>query len=338
MKHLLLIILIALLIHDKAFAQNDTLILTNNDVVTGEIKSMEKGILIIETDYSDSDFKVEWDKIREIYSKAQFLVSLEGGIRLNGSISSVAGEKNKAVIITATDSISTTLKDIVFLKGLKSDFWGRLEANLDIGLTLTKANNLRQLSVRSGLGYIADLWQVNGYYNHIVSDQDSVPVTRRTDAGISYRYYLQNDWFVGTSVNFLSNTEQAIDLRTTGNVGAGKMIVMTNQKYWALGAGLAFNNERFSNETEDRNSLEGYLGTELNLFDVGDLNLLSSLYVYGGITEAGRWRGDFKLDAKYDLPHDFYLKPGITVNYDNRPAIKGSEMDYVFVFTVGWEL
>lgn len=31
--------------------------------MTGEIKSMNKGVLVIETDYSDSDFKIEWEKI-----------------------------------------------------------------------------------------------------------------------------------------------------------------------------------------------------------------------------------------------------------------------------------
>jgi hypothetical protein len=306
--------------------------------VVGEIKSMDKGILTIETDYSDSDFKIEWDKVIEIYSDVQFLISITGGQRLNGSLKSVPGGDKAIYLYSEGDSILSSLNDVVFLKSLKSDFWGRLKVNLDVGLTLTKANNQKQLSVRSGLGYVADLWQIDSYYNYIVSDRDSVPITRRTDAGISYRYYLQNDWFVGTSISFLSNTEQAIDLRTTGNLGAGKMIVHTNQKYWALGTGISYSNERFSNETEDRNSAEAYLGTELNLFDIGDLNLLSSFYVYAGITEHGRWRGDFKLDAKYDLPHDFYLKPGLTMNYDNRPAIQGNETDYVFVFTVGWEL
>jgi hypothetical protein len=32
------------------------LIMNNNDVIVGEIKSMDKGVLVIDTDYSDSDF------------------------------------------------------------------------------------------------------------------------------------------------------------------------------------------------------------------------------------------------------------------------------------------
>jgi len=40
-------------------AQTDSLILSNNDLIIGEIKSMEKNILGIEKDYSDVDFKIK---------------------------------------------------------------------------------------------------------------------------------------------------------------------------------------------------------------------------------------------------------------------------------------
>jgi hypothetical protein len=84
--------------------------------------------------------------------------------------------------------------------------------------------------------------------------------------------------------------------------------------------------------------LKAYFGSELNLFDIGDLSLLSNIWAYPSFTENGRWRTDFIFDAKYDLPLDFYIKVGFTLNYDNRPAVKGKETDYVLAFSVGWEL
>jgi hypothetical protein len=57
-------------------------------------------------------------------------------------------------------------------------------------------------------------------------------------------------------MNFLSNTEQALNLRTTGKLGAGKYIVHTNKQYWGLGAGLSLNNESFTNGTASRSSLK----------------------------------------------------------------------------------
>ncbi|MGX7835844.1 hypothetical protein ACWKSR_11900, partial [Campylobacter fetus subsp. venerealis] len=52
------------------------------------------------------------------------------------------------------------LPDIVYLNVLDEGFWSRLSANVDFGWSLTRANNLKQLNVRSGLGYLADLWKI----------------------------------------------------------------------------------------------------------------------------------------------------------------------------------
>ena len=42
-----------------ATAQSDTLILINGDMIVGDLKSMDKGVVTIEPPYSDSDFKIE---------------------------------------------------------------------------------------------------------------------------------------------------------------------------------------------------------------------------------------------------------------------------------------
>ena len=336
LKYLLMVIICQLFVAG-ASAQHDSLILKNGDVIVGELKSMDKGVLTIETPYSKNDFTVEWDKLKKIYSKSYFLISLTDGQRFNGSFQSV-GTKDTVQIHSADGGdVNVRMQNIVYLKGLKSDFWSRLTASIDVGLSLTKANNLHQLNMSTNATYLADKWQLNFYYNDLRSKQDSIALTRRTDFGPTFKYFLQNDWFLNTSLTFLSNTEQALNLRTTGKAGAGKYLVHTNKKYFGLGGGLSFNNESFTNETPGRSSLEGYAGFELNLFDLENLDLLSDLYVYPSLTESGRWRSDFSLDLKYDLPLDFYIKLGTSVNFDNRPAIKGNEFDYVTSFSIGWD-
>jgi hypothetical protein len=63
------------------------------------------------------------------------------------------------------------------------------------------------------------------------------------------------------SINWLSNTEQALELRTTAKLGAGKFLRHTNKKYWKATGGHSFNNEIFSNNTESRQSLEAFIGS-----------------------------------------------------------------------------
>ena len=118
----------------------------------------------------------------------------------------------------------------------------------------------------------------------------------------------------------------------------GKFLIHTNTAYLGLQGGVALNKETFTSGDPDRESAEAYMSTEVNLFDIGDLNLLTNATAYPSITAKGRWRFDFKFDLKYDLPMDFYIKAGITYNFDNQPIDESSKTDYVFQTTFGWEL
>jgi hypothetical protein len=322
--------------HQVLYAQNDSLLLKNDDIIVGEIKSMDRGVLTIETDYSDKDFKIEWSGITEIHAESFFLISLSDGRRYNGTLESLSPGR-ATINIVEGGTTEVDLMDLVFLKSIDEGFWSRIYAAIDVGYSLTKANNLRQFSLNGKIGYLAERWSLDASYNSVLSKQDSVADTKRTDGNITYRYFLPKDWFMMGDISFLSNTEQKLNLRSNGKLGLGKFMIHTNSTYWAFQAGASVMNENFSDESPDRQSMEGFLGTELNMFDVGDLGLLTNVTAFPGITESGRWRVDFKFDLKYDLPLDFYVKLGFTINYDNQPVEGASDTDYVFQTGFGWE-
>ena len=69
-------------IYTITLAQLDTIVVSSGDILLGDMKSMSRGVVTIETDYSDSDFKIEWAKVIKVSSKGAFIVSLESGERL----------------------------------------------------------------------------------------------------------------------------------------------------------------------------------------------------------------------------------------------------------------
>ena len=79
----------------SAYAQRDSLILKNWDIIVGELKSLSKGVVTIETDYSKNDFNIEWDGLKEIYSDSRFLITVKNGSRLNGTFHSIEGGKRR---------------------------------------------------------------------------------------------------------------------------------------------------------------------------------------------------------------------------------------------------
>ncbi len=317
--------------------QSDSLIFKNGNNIVGEVKSMDRNILKIETDYSDDDFTIEWDGVKEIYTETFFLITVTDGTRYNGHLKS-DGTGKLQILTEDGQTITLDPHEIVLLDDVDQGFWSQLYASIDFGLDVTKANDFRQVSMRSNLGYIAKRWQLDGSYNTYFSKQNEVEDIKRTDGGVTFKYFLPHDWYPMVSVDFLSNTEQQIQLRATGKAGMGKYIIHTNHYYWGFSAGANYNNENYSIDTiPDRKSWEGFIGTELNMFNTGDLSLITNIIAYPSITEAGRWRTDFKFDVKYDLPLDFYIKAGLTINYDNQPAPGSPEADYIFHTGFGWE-
>jgi len=339
MKKTFLLLLLGFITIQLLHAQVDSLVFKNGNFVVGEVKGMDRGVLTIETDYSDDDFTIEWDGIHEIYTVTYFLITLTDGSRYNGHVNTIT--PGDLMLTTSTgEEINVQQDDIVWLDDVDKGFWSQLYASIDIGFDITKANNLRQVSTRATLGFLAERWNLDGTYNTLFSKQDEVENIKRTDGNITFKYFLPKDWYPYASLKFLSNTEQSIQLRTTGSMGFGKYVIHTNRTYWGFNLGANINNERFTIDSiPDRDSWEGAFGSELNMFDVGDLNLFTKVFAYPSFTEKGRWRADFNFDAKYEMPFDddFYIKFGVTINYDNQPAEMGKETDYVLHTGFGWE-
>ena len=331
------LLLVAVMTFGTSFAQTDSLIFSNGEMVIGEIKSMDRGIITIETFYSDSDFKIEWDRVTWVRSTQGYLVTLADGRRFNASINSTAND-DEIALDNGVMKILVPVQEIVDFKPIDDAFWDKISANIDLGLNITKANNLVQFNMRSYLAYLTKHWEISGTYNNVFSSQDSVANTRRMDANINFKVFLPKAWYVFYGNDFLQNDEQKLALRSTSKIGAGNYIVKSNKTYLGVFGGLSYNYETYTeNADPDRKSTEFLAGLELNLFDIGDLSLLTNAIVYPNLTESGRVRFDFRFDLKYDLPMDFYIKTGTTLNFDNRPVAGAGELDYVIQTGIGWE-
>lgn len=339
-----LIVILMALVATVVRGQTDTVTLSNNDMLVGEIKEMNRGVLIMETDYSDSDFKIEWEKVRDIKSSQLYTVNLrDRQLLTNARIVTLA--PGQFALQGDEGERQVPVEDIVYVRQLDEGFWSKVSASVDFGFSLTKANNLQQFNTNAFLGYKDEKWLFTANYRDVTSSQDSVDPVRRREGGLNADYSFRNGLFLGARVNFLSNTEQNLDLRTTGVVGLGYYLIRSNQLYWNVFAGPAVNVENVGSVealdvqgSPDRQSVEGVVGTELNMYDIGDLNFFTNIYWYPSITEEGRNRIDYRIDVKYDLPLDFYVKAGFTLNYDSQPAPGGQQSDYVFQTGFGWEL
>ena len=326
-----------MLIAMKSYGQLDTLTFDNGEIVVGEIKSLNRGVLAIETAFSDSDFLIEWDAVRSIRSSRYYLITISDGRRLNASINS-SGDGSEVIMMDGMWPHTADLDEIINFKPINATFWDKFSASVDLGLNHTKANNLTQFNSNLALGYLTKRWEANAAFNRVFSRQDSIQDTRRTQGTVKFTVFLQKDWFIYVSNDFLQNDEQKLALRSTTKLALGRYVIDNQELYLALSAGATSNNELYTeNANPNRFTGEAFAGVEFNMFDAGDISLLTNVKAYPNLTDLGRIRIDFAFNIKYDLPKDFYIKMSTTVNYDNSPVEGASDVDYVIQSGIGWE-
>lgn len=320
-------------------AQNDTLVIEDNTILVGEIKEMENGVLNIETAYSDSDFKIEWLKVRKIITSRKYRLILVDGTRLYGTIKSDTTDISIIIEDDKIGSIKTNPSSIVYLKHVSSgNIFDMINLSLDIGYSYTKVNQLHQLNSEIKGDYYSNTWGVNGYMNTVQNIKTNSEPTKRTNARTGFKLFFKKDYFGAVDLDLFSNNEQSLNLRSNYSISIGKYFIRSNHIYLNSATGIAYSQENFSDTLQTIKSIEGKIALELNMFDVGDLTFYTNIIFYPSITERYRYRTTLNFSTKYKLPRDFYIKIALDYNYDTKPAGNIAPDDYVFSSGIGWEL
>ncbi len=327
-----------LFIATAIFAQKDTLYSSVGDVLVGEIKSMNRNVLTFDTDYADSDFKIDWDNVAGVKSNTLLIIYTDYGERYTGYLNYQNNDERYVYIRGSLLDKKVYLHNIVEITTLNKDFLSRIYISIDAGYSFSKANHLTQLTSNSHVKYKSDKWRLTGNFKSVFTSQDEVEPTNRTEGETSFAYDLMGKSFAFIGMEFLKNSEQMLDLRTTSKAGVGYYIVRTNQLFFQGGIGMANANEKYGgDEPSTTNSFEGLGLLEFDAFDIGDFSFRTKVSAYPSFTNWGRIRINGDVSLKWNLPLDFYVKASYSHNFDSHPLIDVPRNDYVFQTSIGWE-
>ena len=303
----------------------DVVTTTSGDRLVGEIKRVEKDVLTLETAYSDADFKIEWEDVAALESKRQFIVETFDGRRISGSLS-LDPDKKPVVQIAGT---SVPLAEVAVVQPFERAFWSRWDTALDFGYSMTRTNSATQLSLGTNISYRDERYVDVIFANIFDSSQDNAPDTKRWDLGNDFRRLLGNRWYANTTQDFLNSEEQGLDLRTTIGGGGGRYVLRSASQHLALGAGLAWTNENYTDPTlPNKDSAEAYFGSEFMTEKLKITDLITRLTYYPSLTIDDRYRLVYRFDLDFNLPGDWYFRFGLFDNYDSQPPEGFSKNDY----------
>lgn len=316
----------------------DVLILKNGDRITGKFKKLSQAQVHFDADYGDNIFIIDWNEVERLDSEATFMVETSQGQRMTGIVRTDPTDTTKVLVEEAGQTMPVPSSEVVFLNPVDQTFWSRLGASVDFGLSLTKANNTKQLNGRGAVSYAADLWSTSGRVDILRNAQDKADTTRRSEITGNFRRYFAEKWFGIGSAGFLQSTELGLDLRSAYVGGVGTHIVRNNR--WRLGVigGAGVTREDYIDPAlEGVTSGEAVATLELVAFDIGAIDIYTTFSFLPSLTESGRIRTDFSTDFTWEIVSDLFFRVGFSDNYDNQPGGGGDALnDYVFSTSVGW--
>ena len=326
-KRLLVTFLFSVLFVAVSFSQkNDTLVHINGNIITGEIKKIEFGILYFSTNGMGT-INVETDKVKSLKSKKEFQITLDNGLLYFGSLDTVNGPVAKVKIISHGREYIVKTIALVEVFPIKNTFWLRTSGNFSMGGNYTKSTNILQLNFSGNLSYRGkkNFIQIS-WNNQGTMYKDSVLSEKKSNT-ISYRRYLNKHYSVQAAIGASSNSELNLDSRLYLNLTTGRDIIHTNMSIFYTGLGLSANKEVYADSTNNSNNLEGILSVTYNFFKRTDPEIDIKTYVdtYPSFTELGRWRIDASLEVRIELFNNFYVGATFYDNFDNKSSLDSNQ-------------
>ncbi len=319
--------------------KTDVVTLRNGDRLTGEVKSLERGLLTFKTDTLGT-VQIEWDKVAGVSSRLLFEIERSSGERRFGSLdqagaAGVIRVRDGGGETTDFDALDTVRISQMDTSGSLRD---RVDGHLDFGYSYNNSTQISQLSMGTGFSRRNTKRLLDFDLSVIESDAPGTQSAGSASLSAESRRFLGNRKFWSALGRFERNDELGLDLRTLAGAGAGRYIRQTSSQEFAGLAGLAASRENFA-DGQTQESLELILGLQYDAFrfDTPELQLKAALAVFPSLTISGRVRTAADLTLRYELIKDFFLQLSFAHAYDSESqSVGAASSDYSLTTSVGY--
>ena len=321
--------------------RKDVVVMNNGDHFTGQVKRLQNGLLILETDYVSGTIALDWNQVESVQSTATYRMVLNNGTRIEGKIEKVSGEKAKEkdfVIREATEEVQLPSAEIVSMETTKPTFWRQLQGSIDLGYSFSSGNSQTAVNANTNAAYKTAGWEVTTAYDSTFGGQAGASKTNRQDLQATFAKYLNRNSYLMALSDFLHSSQQDLTLRMTLGGGYGRYLKRTTNSNLSWLAGAAFINESFDTRAgrPSGQSAEALVGLQYSLirFNFGEFD--SQLLTFPGLTDTGRIRVTTNNSLTIKLRNNFHLAFTFWDNFDSRPPATAKRNELGVSSGIGW--
>lgn len=318
-----------------AAQRTDIVALDNGDHVTGEIKSLYRGMLTLRTDYMGT-LQIEWEHVTELTSKNEFEVELADGQRVYGSLRPTAEES--VIEVRGAQTKKVELSGAVEISPFKKSFWEQVTGSTSVGFSFAQSNVVTTWTVAANAGYRTRHYLTTVSFDSYFNNQDGTDSTTRNELVPTVSRFFRDRWFVMGLTQFLQSDELGLQLRTTAGGAVGRHVVQSNKNILSPVGGVVYANSVFLGDTPGRNEILALTGLQYSLFTFGHhkTTLTTAFYVLPSLTDSGHFRLELNSDLRVKLFSDFYWSLSLYENFDNNPPPGGADNDFGVSTSLGW--
>jgi hypothetical protein len=301
--------------------KNDTIVLVNNNILTGEIKNLEYGLLTFKTDAMGT-LSVKAEELKSLKSNKRFQIQLSNGFVYFGSFDTVNGRGAKVRVITSSNyTYIVEIKEIIEISPFREKFWSRVSGQFSVGGNYSKSSGLFNYNTSGNLKYWGRKRYVNlAWTNNFAWQNDSV-VTNKQSSTAMYKHYLRNHFNGEGSFDYSKNLELGLLRRLSLNLVLGKDINHRYRSFLNEGRGITAGTELKESDTISHLTFEGVMQVTFEIFKRTHPQLTIKLYfyTYPSLTIRHRWRFNSQFDIQWEVFHNFYLGLQFYDDFDNQP-------------------
>jgi len=307
--------------------------LRDGSVVIGTILRLQDSEdLIVDTEYMD-EVTIEWEAIESIRGTQVIEVELFNGQRLFGQ---VVLDENGVSIVGDETTVTLPPDRIFAISEGNESFWEGFDIYTDIGMNVVRGNNeVTQLSFGAGVAYDGRDFETSLDGTTIINQQTGADELRRATLTGSYTYRLPRNWQASGLLQFESDDQQGLDLRTLVGGAIGNRVYNQRRMRIDLLGGLVVNSEQFDGQPRTR-TLEGLIGAAYRLRSARGIDIDASLYVLPSLEQSDRLRMQFDGSLSIDLFADLDFKLTVYDRYDSQPPPGNDTSDTGMTLGLSW--
>src|SRR4029077_640578 len=317
--------------------KTDVVTLRNGDRLSGDIVSLEFGILPLKTD-NMSPLSIEWPAVRSVTSKFEFAVERLDGTKYHGVIATGA-DGAELMVQSAEGAARIPMAEVERISRFSPRFWDRINGALSVGFSYSKSSSIQVSSVNFNANYRSTTTDASlAFSSNTTKDSSGTTTNRELLSGdVMFLQQSRNFWSLLASVE--RDQSLGIDARVVGGAALGRRFVQAAYTELTGIAGLVGTEEWIVDIPTPKTSVEAVLGGTWQVFRfiAPKTRLDLGLYVFPSLTESGRYRGPGHPKLTHYFPHHVTLRLPGYLSYDNQPPEPGAQTsDYGVTLNVGY--